>query len=151
MTGDSTHEDLLGGRISSLPSLDGWLNSSASFLPSPPKCRLPIEDEEQPSKPPANTAGGLRKLGLASRATRVQVQIDEQGTVPVMTTTTATSKNVSPDIKRIRTDSKFCPAPSIPHNPITMRKPTTEKPAKIDDLKKILAEHNQRIRPRKQR
>jgi hypothetical protein len=136
------------GRISSLPSLEGWLDSS-SRSDSPPLVYLPSEgpspmkvDECPVSDHPAPI--GLRKLGMAARAARVQVAAP--------TTSTEPSRMPSPTVKRIRTDthSFTAAAPSVPPERNHFA-PVQKKggAVKIEDLKKILAEHNQRLRPRK--
>ena len=112
-----------------------------------------------------------RLVGLASRAMRV----------PASTTTTTSEANffdshdqhaqqkalgsgyvpsplrlrISPVIKRVKVNARFCPAPlprsrqpsppsQQPKKEGTSKK---ERPVKLDDLKKLLAEHNQRLRP----
>lgn len=45
-------------------------------------------------------------------------------------------------VKRFKVDAKFTPAP-VNNNVRLVKKPTV----RMDDLKKMLAEHNQRIRP----
>lgn len=136
------------GRISSLPSLEGWLVSS-SRTDSPPRAYLssdgpsPMKVDDFPVTDKPSTFG-LRKLGMAARATRVQVAAP--------TTSSEPSRMPSPTVKRIRTDthSFTAAAPSVPPERSHFA-PIQKKggAVKIEDLKKILAEHNQRLRPRK--
>lgn len=142
------------GRISSLPSLEGWLaeESRSSLLhmaleevrdTNPPS---PMRIDEGPSEMMADSRPpilGLRKLGLGSRPERVQLPPP-----PSHENSSANSTRIpSPSMKRIRTEPTAftqAPAPSLPPKP-----PARPGNVRIDDLKKILAEHNQRIRPRK--
>lgn len=112
---------------SSLPSLEAWI--STSNLESPPHINLPPDQPELDTAPGLN--GGLRKFGMAARATRVQVAAD----APL------TSINPSPTLKRVKTEATRTEAPPA--------RSTSSKAVKIEDLKKILAEHNQRLRPRR--
>lgn len=112
---------------SSLPSLEAWI--STSNLESPPHISLPPDQPELDTAPGLN--GGLRKFGMAARATRVQVAAD----APL------TSINPSPTLKRVKTEATRTEAPPV--------RSTSSKAVKIEDLKKILAEHNQRLRPRR--
>jgi hypothetical protein len=61
-------------------------------------------------------------------------------------------------IKRLRVDARFCPAPTVSvlksksgsrnTSPVKTAVPSKkDKPVKLDDLKKLLAEHNQKLRP----
>lgn len=138
------------GRISSLPSLEGWLaaESRSSLLhmamddgdrTTAPPSPMNIDEAVDPvdTRPAAHL--GLRKLGLGSRATRVQLPVPPSQEQAASSTST---RNPSPCVKRIRTEpAAFTQAP-----PSRSTKPGN---VKIEDLKKILAEHNQRIRPRK--
>jgi len=142
------------GRISSLPSLEGWIVSSSagSHMETPPKLDCPMEVLDGPSPmkidfhPPSshtNTAGkpALRKLGMAARPARVQIP------TTTMQSSVEPSRNPSPTLKRFRAESHAFT--SAPPPPVIQTKPG--KQVKIEDLKKILAEHNQRIRPTKKR
>ncbi len=123
------------GRMSSLPSLEGWLSSSNRE--SPPK-------QESPKIAPAC---GLRKFGMGAKAERIQI--------PTKTDSLEASSHPSPNFKRIKADTNiFTPLPTLqpptdhPTRPPPIVK-NSKKDVKIEDLKKILAEHNQRLRPRK--
>lgn len=101
--------------------------------------------------------GGLRKIGLGSRAVRVErptVELEEYRPPPALL---ARSKARSPLIKRVKVDARFCPAPpaikSKNASPARLPPPPPlgpgkrEKPVKLDELKKLLADHNQKLRP----
>lgn len=155
-------------RLSSFPSLEGWLataspsnregsspfhqdtNSLVQSSPSPPQPRLPLDEpeyEEAENKKPV-----LRKLGMASKPGRVQIPQP-----PPPSNSGNSTARPSPTNKRIKTDAHFfTPAPHEQPSksvqgaaqPILIQQPKP-KNVKIEDLKKLLAEHNQRLRPRR--
>ncbi|PJF17871.1 hypothetical protein PSACC_02303 [Paramicrosporidium saccamoebae] len=106
----------------------------------------------------------IKRIGLASRAMRVpapeppgvdSLTIEPIAAPPRRSSITVTKKR-SPVIKRLRVDARFCPAPSVLKSKTGSRNtsplktvvpPKKEKPVKLDDLKKLLAEHNQKLRP----
>ena len=162
--------DELRRRLStSLPSIAGW----SSIPESPPvlACGLTFDDDVNylgkrplPKESPIALAAaerdkGLRRIGLGAKALRVErpaVDIEDYRPPPALL---ARPKARSPLIKRVKVDARFCPAPPViksrngsPKETATSSFPLAmvgkkEKPVKLDELKKLLADHNQKLRP----
>lgn len=108
--------------------------------------------------------GVARRIGLTSRAMRVPAETLLNANPLAIAVDGALVDNSprppSPAIKRLRVDARFCPAPapvkSRSGSPPPPTKPPTatsmggrrekDKTIKVDDLKKLLAEHNQKLR-----
>jgi hypothetical protein len=152
----------------SLPTVAGWSSipetppilASAVFDPdiaalgkrSLPK-DSPMVKKEQPMPL-------IKRIGLASRALRVpaeiEAEVEESNSAPMSVPVPVPVPAPIPVIKRLRVDAKFCPAPLVfkskngskdtsPIKAAPLSK--KEKPVKLYDLKKLLAEHNQKLRP----
>ena len=107
-----------------------------------------------------------RIVGLASRAMRVPTstatetkffdsheQSTQQKAIGSGYAPSPLRPRISPVVKRVKVNARFCPAPlprsrqPSPPQQHKERISKKEKPVKLDDLKKLLAEHNQRLRP----
>lgn len=126
---------------------------SEQFLPA-----RADEGDEQRNKRSHSPVSAIRG-GIGSRAMRVPAVNNNPPPVHLHAQIRASPLQL-PIIKRVKVDGRFCPAPppgrtgSRSASPpgaaaATTTVPATkkEKPVKLDDLRRLLAEHNQKLRP----
>lgn len=143
------------------------LISLLSYSPSPPVLATKLISSSHTPTSPLDAKKGV--FGTKPQRVLVGVNLDnrkrrsnrsiEDFQFTEITNTVAASNVSTPskgnELKRFKTGAvEFCPPPSHPHTANareadqTKRKPPANKNISTDDLKRLLNEHNQRIRPR---